>query len=126
RPRADEASDRLLHVGQGHSAHRALLLRDDDVGRQPIEHIGVDAVHRQALLKDGLHALVDLVARAVDLKLRLGTRWQLVYRRWEIALVRTADEVFLEAERTHDLGRAGDERDDAHSPNTSRRHTIRT
>src|SRR5262249_18831624 len=75
---------------------------------------------------DGLHPLVDLVARAVDVELGLGAHRQPLHLRWVVALVRTTHKALLEAEGADDLGRARDQRDDAHGPNLSGRHTIWT
>src|SRR5262245_38379523 len=71
----------------------------------------MDAVDREPFLQDRLDALVDLVAGALDVELRLGADGEARYRRREVALVRATDKLVLEPQGTDDLGGAGDERD---------------
>src|SRR5262249_19168758 len=79
--------------------------------------------------QDGLHALVDLVARPLDVELGLGAHRQCAHAVrpiGKVALVRAPDEVGAEPEGRDDLRRAGDERDDPHGSKRSRRYTRMT
>ena len=63
-------------------------LRNDHVGAQLLQDAGVYAVDRQALLHDGLDALVNLVAGPVGWNLRLGANGKARDGLGKIALMR--------------------------------------
>ncbi len=71
-------------------------------------------VDRERFLQDRLDpATIDLVARPLDVELRLGADGQAPDGGWEIALMRAANELILEAEGADICRGAGEERDDA-------------
>ena len=103
-----------LHVAEADGAHLAVVLRDDDVGRERLQRLAVDAVDGQAVAHDLLHAGVDLGAGALHLEFRRG---QL---RAGAATSAGKSHSWLRPtsrsrapERADDLGGAGDQADDA-------------
>src|SRR5262249_8158115 len=102
-----------LHVALADGADGTLRLRDDHVGTQLAQHVGADAVDRQGLLDDGLDALVDVAAGAVDVELRLGTDGQVLDGGRVVALVGTDDEALLEADGADNFGGTGEQGNDA-------------
>ncbi len=116
RPQGDDTrlavhkfAHRALDVGQRHGAHLALILREDDVGLQFLQRVGVNLVNGEAVLDQRAHALVDLGARAVHIELRPRDRRQLENRRRVVAFVRAGDLQIAGTEGVQQLGGAGDE-----------------
>ena len=95
-------------------AHRAQLLRDDEVRLELAQQLLVEAVDRVAALGPLAHGGVDL--RRVEPGRQLVAREvrQRQHVRRVVALVRDADHVVAEAEREQQLGGVGDEAHDAH------------
>jgi hypothetical protein len=105
----------LPHVVVGDRAHGAQRLGDDEVGRELVQHLGVEFVDRFA----GQRALLD---RGVDLgRAEPGGQHvarhlrQILRPRRIIALVRDPDDAVAEPEREQQLGGGWDEADDAHA-----------
>ena len=81
-----------LDIGEAHRAHFAVVLRDDDVGGKRFERVAVDAIDREAVAHDLLHAGVDLAAAALHLELGRRECGQARDLRREVALVAATDE----------------------------------
>jgi hypothetical protein len=62
-------------------------------------------------LQDSFNALVNFVACAVNQELGLGANRQKLNVGWEIALVRSPDQILPQTERAQDFGGASDQRD---------------
>ena len=105
-----------LHVAQADGADLAMILGDDHVGRQRFQGVAVDAIDREAVAHDRLHAAVDLRAGAFDLEFRRGELRQGCDVRREVALVAAPDQPVAAAQRAYDLGGAGDQAHDAAWP----------
>src|SRR2546423_11460874 len=88
RPAVEPGTDRFDDVALADRAYLALRLRDDDVGSERAERLGVHAVDRQRLLQDGPDALVDLVTGTLDVELRLGADGEALDRFGKVALMR--------------------------------------
>ena len=102
-----------LHVTEAHRADLAMILGDDYIGRQRFQGVAVDAIDREAVAHDFLHAAVDLRTGALHLEFRRSELRQSRDARGEVALVAASDQPVAAAQRAHDLGGAGDQTHDA-------------
>ena len=112
---AGDPTDRFQDLARGDRADLALVLGDDQVGCERGEQRLVDAVDREARGEALPQGAVDFPAGAARVDLGCGDHRQATHVRRKIALVGHPDQVLPESECTDDLGRAGQERDDARS-----------
>jgi hypothetical protein len=102
------------HVSRGHRAHRAQILRHDQVGLELGQQVLVQHVDRLAALRALAHRGVDLGGAQARRQHVAGDLRQALDRGRVVALVRDADHVVAEAQREEQLGGVRDQADDAH------------
>jgi hypothetical protein len=93
-------------------ADLAVGLRDQHVGRQRHQRRLVDLIQRLAGAQPLAHALIDGRAGTGDVERRRADRRQPLHPGRMIALVRSPDQPIAQPQRHHQLGPAGQQRDD--------------
>src|SRR6266508_2592538 len=102
-----------LGVARRHRAHLAHTLCEEQIGPDGGQPLAIDLVDAAELAERLPYGGVDLAARTPVQEETRPDEARLTANLWGmIAGMRDTDEVVLEAERAHDLRRAGEERDD--------------
>jgi hypothetical protein len=105
--RAGPLGDGLFDIAHADGADVALRLRDDEVGFQLAQQIGVHAIDGERLRENRFDALIDFGAGAFGVKFGTGERGQVLDLVREVAFVRSPDELIFKAERADDFSGAG-------------------
>src|SRR5271163_4060368 len=102
---AEPLGHRGFDVTLAHRAYFALRLRDDHVGPQLAQPGRIDAIDRQRVANNLLHALIDFRTAAFGIELRFRQRWHAHDLGRKVAFMRAPDQLIFEAERADYLGR---------------------